>query len=115
MASRSITVATAFLCLMLGVLIPAPADSSHVSAGCCTSFNRNRVPFPRIKGYKEQTKNEHCNFDAIIFITINDNEICASKEDKWVRITLKLLSSKLKNMSRSESGAAVKNLDKTEP
>ncbi|XP_061587061.1 C-C motif chemokine 7-like [Cololabis saira] len=111
MASRSITVATALLSLMLGILSPAPVDSSE---GCCTSFTRKRVPFPRIMGYKEQTTNEHCNLDAIIFITINDNEVCATKEDKWVRITLKLLSSKLMNMSGSESGAAVKKPSSTE-
>ncbi|XP_019962507.1 C-C motif chemokine 20-like [Paralichthys olivaceus] len=98
MAPRgTITMTTALLCFILGLLSPAPATS------CCTRYNRKPVPFQRIKGYREQTIKENCHIEAIIFYTIKKNAICVTKRDEWVRKTLELLSSKLKKMSKPNS------------
>ncbi|XP_035026592.1 C-C motif chemokine 20-like [Hippoglossus stenolepis] len=100
MAPRgTITMTTALLCFILGLLSPAPATS------CCTRYNRKPVPFQRIKGYREQTIRENCNMEAIIFYTIKKNEICVTRRDAWVKKTLELLSSKLKKMSKPNSAA----------
>ncbi|XP_060940998.1 C-C motif chemokine 20-like [Limanda limanda] len=99
MAPRgTITMTTALLCFILGLLSPAPATS------CCTSYNRKPVPFQLIKGYREQTIKENCNMEAIIFYTLK-NAICVTRRDAWVKKTLKLLSSKLKRMSKPNSAA----------
>ncbi|CAB1426967.1 unnamed protein product [Pleuronectes platessa] len=102
MAPRgTITMTTALLCFILGLLSPAPATS------CCTSYNRKPVPFKLIKGYKEQTIMEKCNMEAIIFYTIK-SAICVTRRDVWVKKTLKLLSSKLKSMSKTNSAATLR-------
>ncbi|XP_062261274.1 C-C motif chemokine 20-like [Platichthys flesus] len=102
MAPRgTITMTMALLCFILGLLSPAPATS------CCTSYNRKPVPFQRIKGYKEQTIKENCNMEAIIFYTIK-NAICVTRRDAWVKKNLKLLSSKLKSMSKPNSAATLR-------
>ncbi|XP_033507189.2 C-C motif chemokine 17-like [Epinephelus lanceolatus] len=107
MAPRGmIAVTTVLLCLILGLLGPAPAAlGSSTGRLCCTRYNRKPVPFQRIKGYREQTTKENCHIEAIIFYTIRKNEICATRKDEWVRKTLELLSSKLKKMSQPGSAA----------
>ncbi|XP_040910248.1 C-C motif chemokine 26-like [Toxotes jaculatrix] len=95
-----ITVTAILLCFILGLLIPAPATCSQLSKTCCTRYNRKPVPFQRIKGYREQTAIENCNIEAIIFYTVKNTEICATRRDEWVRKILQLLSSKLKKMSK---------------
>ncbi|KAM7379167.1 hypothetical protein PAMP_004737 [Pampus punctatissimus] len=102
----TITVTTILLCIILGLLSPAPAAlGSHSSRACCTRYNRKPVPFHRIKGYREQTIFENCRIEAIIFYTVRKYEICVTRKDEWVRKTLELLSSKLKNMSKTAAAA----------
>ncbi|XP_029309666.1 C-C motif chemokine 20-like [Cottoperca gobio] len=107
MAPRGMmAVTTVLLCFILGLLGPAPAAlGSHMGKACCTRYNRKPVPFQRIKGFKEQTTQENCNIEAIIFYTVKKNEICVTRKDEWVRRILELLSSKLKNMSKTDSAA----------
>ncbi|XP_053186026.1 C-C motif chemokine 20-like [Scomber japonicus] len=101
-----ITGTTVLLCLVLGLLSPAPAAlGSYSGRGCCTRYNRKPVPFQRIKGYREQTVIENCRIEAIIFYTIKNLEICATRKDEWVRKNLELLSSKLKKMSKTSTAA----------
>ncbi|KAM4552902.1 C-C motif chemokine 19-like [Odontesthes bonariensis] len=106
MAPRDITVATVLLSFTLGILSPAPAACVLMNRGCCTSYNRRPVPFQYIVGYREQPIKENCRIEAIIFYTINKNVICASQKDEWVKKALKLLSSKLKKMSKANSSAS---------
>ncbi|KAK5859817.1 hypothetical protein PBY51_021341 [Eleginops maclovinus] len=115
MAPRGMIAVTAvLLCFILGLLGPAPtALGTHTGKACCRRYNRKPVPFQRIKGYREQTTKENCNIDAIIFYTVTKNEICATQEDGWVRKTLKLLSSKLKKMSKTDSTASKTAMRKT--
>ncbi|XP_033993945.1 C-C motif chemokine 19-like [Trematomus bernacchii] len=115
MAPRGmIAVTTVLLCFILGLLGPAPtALGSHMGNACCTRYNRKPVPFQRIKGYREQTAKENCNIEAIIFYTVMKNEVCATQKDEWVRKTLKLLSSKLKKMSKTDSAASKTAMRKT--
>ncbi|XP_058503559.1 C-C motif chemokine 20 [Solea solea] len=101
-----IAVTTFVLFFMLGPLSPAPATCSQMSRACCTRYNRKPVPFQRIKGFREQTMKENCHMEAIIFYTVKNNEICATRRDEWVRKTLELLSSKLKKMSKADSATA---------
>ncbi|KAM7400857.1 hypothetical protein PAMA_005169 [Pampus argenteus] len=101
----TITVTTILLCIILGLLSPDPALGSHFRRACCTRYNRKPVPFHRIKGYREQTIIENCRIEAIIFYTVKKYEICVTREDEWVRKILELLSSKLKNMSKTAAAA----------
>ncbi|XP_028283988.1 C-C motif chemokine 20-like [Parambassis ranga] len=110
-----ITVATILLFIILGILCQVPAAlSSHVSRSCCTMYYRKPLPFHRIKGYREQTMEGHCNIEAIIFYTIKNKEVCVTRNDKWVRKALELLSSKLKKMSKARSTTVKIPLRKTE-
>ncbi|XP_037537272.1 C-C motif chemokine 20 [Nematolebias whitei] len=101
MTPAGITMTTILLFFIVGILGPAPATSSRLSKTCCTRYNKKPVPFARIKGYREQTTEENCRIDAIIFYTINNYEVCATRQDEWVKNVLFLLSSKLKNMSKT--------------
>ncbi|XP_056277688.1 C-C motif chemokine 20-like [Pseudoliparis swirei] len=107
MAPRGmIAVTTVLLCFILGLLGPSPtALGSYLGRGCCTRYHRKPIPFQRIKGYRQQSVNENCHIDAIIFYTFKKNQICATQRDEWVRRILKLLSSRLKKMSRIGSAA----------
>ncbi|XP_067460745.1 C-C motif chemokine 20-like [Thunnus thynnus] len=101
-----ITVTTVLLCLILGLLGPAPAAlGSRSSRACCTRYTSMPVPFKRIKGYREQPATENCRIEAIIFYTVMKREICATRKDEWVRKTLELLSLKLKKMSKTDTAA----------
>ncbi|XP_075953983.1 C-C motif chemokine 20-like [Anarhichas minor] len=106
MAPRGVIVTAVLLCFVLALLGPAPAAlGSRTGKACCTRYNRKPVPFQRIKGYREQTTEENCHIEAIIFYTVKKNEICATRKDEWVRRILELLSSKLKKMSKTGSAA----------
>ncbi|XP_030015833.1 C-C motif chemokine 20-like [Sphaeramia orbicularis] len=102
MAPRGmITTTTVLLCFVLGLLNPAPAASrSHTSRSCCTKYFRKPVPINRITGYMEQHREENCRIEAIIFYTVMKKEICATREDEWVRKILASLSTRLKKMSK---------------
>ncbi|XP_035526737.1 C-C motif chemokine 26-like [Morone saxatilis] len=100
-----LTVTTALLCIILSLIIPAPAARPRMGKACCMRYNRKPIPFERIKGYREQTTRENCRMEAIIFYTSKKNEICATRKDAWVRNILELLSSKLKKMSKPGSAA----------
>ncbi|XP_071347614.1 C-C motif chemokine 17-like [Trachinotus anak] len=107
MAPRGmITVTTVLLCVILGLLGPAPATCSHSSKICCTKYTRSPVPIQRIRGYREQPVTENCSIEAIIFYMANNNKICATRRDMWVKKALALLSSKLRKMSKASSPAA---------
>ncbi|XP_022610989.1 C-C motif chemokine 20-like [Seriola dumerili] len=107
MAPRGmITVTTALFCIILGLLISAPATCSQNSKICCTRYRRSPVPIQRIKGYREQPVTENCRIEAIIFYMPDKIEVCATQEDAWVRRALALLSSKLRRMSKAGSAAA---------
>ncbi|XP_023267347.1 C-C motif chemokine 21c-like [Seriola lalandi dorsalis] len=107
MAPRGmITVTTVLFCIILGPLIPAPATCFPNSKICCTRYRRSPVSIQRIKGYREQPVTENCRIEAIIFYMPNKIEVCATREDAWVRRALALLSSKLRRMSKAGSAAA---------
>ncbi|XP_069562370.1 C-C motif chemokine 19-like [Brachyistius frenatus] len=107
MTSRGlIAVTTILLFFVLGILNPAPTVlGSQVSRDCCSRYSRRPVPFQHIMGYIEQTIKENCRIEAIIFYTVKNIEVCATRKDKWVRRTLELLSLKLKKMSKGTSAA----------
>ncbi|KAF6727604.1 C-C motif chemokine 2 [Oryzias melastigma] len=103
MTLRGVTAASLLLCFLLGMLSPAPADSARSNLACCTSYNKMQLPFQRIRGYREQNSN-YCRIEAIIFYTIYNRQVCGNPKEKWVKHYLDLLSIKLKNMSKVNSG-----------
>ncbi|KAG8014080.1 C-C motif chemokine 20 [Nibea albiflora] len=107
MAPRGmLTVTTGLLCLLLGLLTPAPAAlGSAWSKSCCTRYHRKPILSQNIRGYREQTPKENCRIEAIIFFTVRKLEICVNPKDKWVKNILKSLSSKLSKMSKDGSAA----------
>ncbi|XP_071376596.1 C-C motif chemokine 20 [Centroberyx affinis] len=110
MAPRGmVTVTTALLCCILGLLRPTPAASARMSSACCMSYTRTPVAIHFIKGYKEQTPRENCHIAAIIFYTIKNKKVCATSKDEWVRKALAQLSARLKKLSKANptAGGAV--------
>ncbi|RVE61884.1 hypothetical protein OJAV_G00173660 [Oryzias javanicus] len=105
MALRGVAAASLLLCSLLSMLSPAPADSARSNLACCTSYNKMQIPFQRIKGYREQNLG-YCRIEAIIFYTIYNKQVCGNPNEKWVKHYLDLLSIKLKNMSKVNSGPA---------
>ncbi|XP_010742505.1 C-C motif chemokine 20 isoform X2 [Larimichthys crocea] len=103
--SGILIVTTALLCILLGLLTPAPAARSPWSKSCCTRYFRKPIRFQHIKGYREQTLWENCRIKAIVLLTVWKQEICVNPDDKWVKKILKLLSSKLSKMSKDGSAA----------
>ncbi|XP_047446020.1 C-C motif chemokine 20-like [Mugil cephalus] len=103
---HTIALTTALLFITLGVLSLAPAArGAYTGKSCCTTYTRKPVPFNRVRGFREQSIRENCNIDAIIFYTVKNKEVCATRKDEWVKTLLKLLSSKLKKMSKTPSVA----------
>ncbi|XP_018532500.1 C-C motif chemokine 5 [Lates calcarifer] len=97
-----ITLTIILLFFIHGNLSPAPAAlGSKMSKSCCTKYNRSPVPVQRIVGYREQRSTEMCRMEAIIFLTVKKIEICATRQDEWVRKTLESLSTRLKKMSKT--------------
>ncbi|XP_029381345.1 C-C motif chemokine 20-like [Echeneis naucrates] len=103
-----ITVTAALLCVILGLLGPAPATCS---ISCCTSHNRRpeTIAIRAIRGFRKQSAREVCNIEAIIFYLANDTEVCVTQKDAWVRKILALLSYELRKMSRNKAEAKKTN------
>ncbi|XP_011614809.1 C-C motif chemokine ligand 20 isoform X2 [Takifugu rubripes] len=96
-----ITVTTFVLCFVLA-LTPAPYACSHASRSCCTRYSGKPVPPQLIRGYREHTAMENCRIEAIIFYTVQRKMVCANPKDEWVKKVLKLLSSKLRRLSKGK-------------
>ncbi|XP_043990218.1 C-C motif chemokine 20 [Gambusia affinis] len=101
MTPRSIIMIAIPFFIIVGILSPDPAAGFQTSKRCCGTHRKKPFPFQNIRGYKEQVPFENCRFSAIIFLTINNHEICASPNDDWVKEALNSLSSKLKMMSQN--------------
>uniref|UniRef100_A0A3Q0SIR4 Chemokine interleukin-8-like domain-containing protein n=1 Tax=Amphilophus citrinellus TaxID=61819 RepID=A0A3Q0SIR4_AMPCI len=117
MAPRGmITMTALLLCFILGILSPAPAACN---TACCTSYSRRPVPFNRIKGYREQSLKENCRIEAIIFYTVANKQVCATRKDEWVRKTLELLRtiyffiSKCKKLEKAGSDGSKASMSET--
>ncbi|XP_008431837.1 C-C motif chemokine 20 [Poecilia reticulata] len=102
MTPRSIIMIAIPLFIIVGIL--SPAAGFRTSKPCCTRYSMRPVPSENIRGYREQVNVEHCRINAIIFYTTNNQEICTSPNDDWVKEALSSLSSKLKTMSRNTDG-----------
>ncbi|XP_073347603.1 C-C motif chemokine 20-like [Pagrus major] len=113
MTPRGVMSVAVLVCFILGLLSPASTARSTNGRACCTTYNRKPIPFQRIKGYREQTTIENCRINAIIFYTVRKIQICATREDEWVRKILDLLSSKLKKMSKAGPAAGEAQKKKT--
>ncbi|KAG7214626.1 hypothetical protein INR49_010518 [Caranx melampygus] len=107
MAPRGmITVTTALLCIIVGLLSPAPATCYQSSNKCCVKHTRSEVPVMDVRGLRVQRATENCRIEAIIFYMADKSEVCASQRDAWVRKALALFSYKLRKMSKGGSPAA---------
>ncbi|XP_007885552.1 C-C motif chemokine 20-like [Callorhinchus milii] len=83
--------------MMLNMLNSPVTASSIVD--CCLGYIKGRVPMKHIAGYVEQNSNEMCDIDAIILQTFGGLQYCTNPKRTWVKIVLRRLSKRLKEMS----------------
>ncbi|XP_068960706.1 C-C motif chemokine 20 isoform X2 [Petaurus breviceps papuanus] len=85
---------------MMAVLIFCLFDVSRASSfDCCLGYMERPISTKLIKGYAEQWSYEACDIDAIIFYT-KKHAVCANPKEAWVKHALRILSSRLKKMSK---------------
>ncbi|XP_072474175.1 C-C motif chemokine 20 isoform X2 [Notamacropus eugenii] len=85
---------------LMAVLMFCHFDMSRASSfDCCLRYTERPVNTKLIKGYAEQWSYEACDIDAIIFYT-RRYAVCADPKEAWVKHALKILSSRLKKMSK---------------
>ncbi|XP_020826637.1 C-C motif chemokine 20 isoform X2 [Phascolarctos cinereus] len=85
---------------LMAVLLFCLFDTSQASSfDCCLGYTEHPLHSKLIKGYAEQWSYETCDIDAIIFYT-RRYTVCADPNEAWVKHTLKILSSRLKKMSK---------------
>ncbi|XP_029686235.1 C-C motif chemokine ligand 20 isoform X1 [Takifugu rubripes] len=83
-------------------LLRSGVDASSIRVSCCTRYSGKPVPPQLIRGYREHTAMENCRIEAIIFYTVQRKMVCANPKDEWVKKVLKLLSSKLRRLSKGK-------------
>nr|XP_023674322.1 C-C motif chemokine 20-like [Paramormyrops kingsleyae]XP_023674323.1 C-C motif chemokine 20-like [Paramormyrops kingsleyae] len=94
-----VTVALSF-CLLAEV--PQSSEAYRpVNHACCVKYTRRPLPFRLIKGYMVQSSLEVCRMDAIIFVTMRNQKVCASPEHDWVKTTISCLSEKVDVLTNS--------------
>ncbi|XP_043854171.1 C-C motif chemokine 20 isoform X2 [Dromiciops gliroides] len=93
--SKSLILAASLAALLLCLF-----DTSQASTfDCCLQYTEHSISSKLIKGYAEQRSYEACDIDAIIFYT-RRYSVCADPKEPWVKRTLKILSKRLKKMSK---------------
>ncbi|XP_041521244.1 C-C motif chemokine 12-like [Microtus oregoni] len=70
----------------------AETDVVHIPVTCCFE-KAKKIPMKRLKSYSRITST-HCPWEAVIFRTILDKEICADPKEKWVEKAIKNLDQK---------------------
>ncbi|XP_027731795.1 C-C motif chemokine 20 isoform X2 [Vombatus ursinus] len=85
---------------LMAVLLFCLFDMSQASSfDCCLGYTERPLHSKLIKGYAEQWSYEACDIDAIIFYT-RRYTVCANPKEAWVKHALRILSSRLKKMSK---------------
>nr|QNB48519.1 C-C motif chemokine ligand 20-like 1 [Plecoglossus altivelis] len=90
--------------LLAGSLLTAHTAGA-APQGCCTNYTPGRIPYPAIKGFSIQKKEENCPIDAIIFHTKRGKKACTNPAEPWVMHHVSRLGSAAKNVhSQKTSG-----------
>ncbi|CAH6785785.1 C-C motif chemokine 12 [Phodopus roborovskii] len=90
---------TVLLCLLLLITatihpqVLAAPDAVSVSVTCCYKMATQKIHMRKLKSYRRITTTQ-CPWEAVIFRTILDKEICADPKDKWVENSIKHLDQK---------------------
>ncbi|XP_006102118.1 C-C motif chemokine 8-like [Myotis lucifugus] len=91
-------VSATLVCLLLtaaafSTQVLANPESVSIPMTCCHSVVDKVVRIQRLKSYTKVT-NTQCTWEAVIFKTKKDKEICADPKEKWVQDTMRLLDSR---------------------
>ncbi|XP_007502210.1 C-C motif chemokine 20 isoform X2 [Monodelphis domestica] len=88
------------LAFLMKVMLLCLSDRAQASSfDCCLQYIEHPINSKFIKGYAEQRSYEACDIDAIIFYT-RKHVVCANPKETWVKNVLRILSSRLKKMSK---------------
>ncbi|XP_028987455.2 C-C motif chemokine 20 [Betta splendens] len=55
---------------------------------CCTKYHQSPIPDRLLKYYIIQDAAQNCNIEAIIFRTVRNRLVCASRDSEWVQRAL---------------------------
>ncbi|XP_005077022.1 C-C motif chemokine 12 [Mesocricetus auratus] len=91
-------ISTALLCLLfmiasISLQVSTAPDAVFIPVTCCYEMATKKIQMRRLKGYRRITSTQ-CPWEAVIFRTILDKEICADPKEKWVENYIKHLDQK---------------------
>ncbi|XP_044539959.1 C-C motif chemokine 20 [Gracilinanus agilis] len=89
------------LVFLMKVMLLCLSDRAQAASSfdCCLRYIEHPISAKFIKGYTEQRSYEACDIDAIIFYT-RKHVVCADPKEAWVKHVLRILSSRLRKMSK---------------
>nr|XP_012304665.1 eotaxin [Aotus nancymaae] len=95
-SASSMKVSATFLWVLLIVAAFSPqglAQPAFVPTSCCFTLANRKIPLKRLESYR-RINSGRCPYNAVVFKTKLDKDICADPKAKWVQDSMKYLDQK---------------------